>query len=49
MGAFSDGKRIYVDMDMGLNQFPFFPNLHGAPFDPKSAEGHCTDFRWICR
>ena len=40
MGAFCDGKRIYVDMDMGLkNQFPFFPNLHGEPFDPKAAAG----------
>ena len=40
MGAFSDGNKIYVDMDMALkNQFPFFPNLHGEPFDPKSAAG----------
>jgi carotenoid cleavage dioxygenase-like enzyme len=40
MGAFSDGSKIYVDMDMALkNQFPFFPNLHGEPFDPKSAAG----------
>jgi carotenoid cleavage dioxygenase-like enzyme len=40
MGAFSDGNKIYVDMDMALkNQFPFFPNLHGEPFDPKSASG----------
>ncbi|HXU21559.1 MAG TPA: carotenoid oxygenase family protein, partial [Verrucomicrobiae bacterium] len=40
MGAFSDGNKIYVDMDMALkNQFPFFPNLHGEPFDPKAAAG----------
>jgi carotenoid cleavage dioxygenase len=40
MGAFSDGNKIYVDMDMALkNQFPFFPNLHGEPWDPKSATG----------
>jgi len=43
MGAFSDGHRIYVDMDMALkNQFPFFPNLHGEPFDPRAAAGHIT-------
>ena len=41
MGAFSDGNKMYVDMDMALkNQFPFFPNLHGEPFDPKAASGH---------
>lgn len=40
MGAFSDGNKMYVDMDMALkNQFPFFPNLHGEPFDPKAAAG----------
>jgi carotenoid cleavage dioxygenase-like enzyme len=40
MGAFNDGNKIYVDMDMALkNQFPFFPNLHGEPFDPKAAAG----------
>jgi len=40
MGAFNDGNKIYVDMDMALkNQFPFFPNLHGEPFDPKAASG----------
>ena len=40
MGAFSDGNKIYVDMDMApKNQFPFFPNLHGEPFDPKAASG----------
>ncbi|MBZ5501694.1 MAG: carotenoid oxygenase family protein [Acidobacteriia bacterium] len=43
MGAFSDGNKMYVDMDMALkNQFPFFPNLHGEPFDPKSAVGYVT-------
>ena len=43
MGAFSDGERIYIDMDMGLkNQFPFFPNTDGAPWDRKAAEGHVT-------
>jgi carotenoid cleavage dioxygenase len=40
MGSFGDGKRIYVDMDMGTsNQFPFFPNLHGERFNPVTAAG----------
>lgn len=43
MGTFSDGNTLYVDMDMALgNQFPFFPNLHGEPFDPKTASGYLT-------
>ena len=43
MGTFSDGTRLYVDMDMAeTNQFPFFPNLDGAPFDPVRAQGHVT-------
>ena len=43
MGTFSDGTRLYVDMDMGLkNQFPFFPNIDGAPFDPVAAQGRVT-------
>lgn len=43
MGTFSDGTRLYVDMDMAeTNQFPFFPNVDGAPFDPVRAQGHVT-------
>jgi len=43
MGAFSDGDRMFVDMDMAhKNQFPFFPNLHGEPFDPIGAMGRLT-------
>lgn len=43
MGAWSDGDRCYVDMDMARkNQFPFFPNLHGEPFDPAGAAGVVT-------
>jgi carotenoid cleavage dioxygenase len=43
MGCFSDGERIYVDMDMGAkNQFPFFPNKDGAPFDSVAAQGRIT-------
>jgi carotenoid cleavage dioxygenase len=43
MGAFSDGDRVFVDMDMAhKNQFPFFPNLRGEPFDPVGSMGHLT-------
>ena len=43
MGCFSDGDRIYIDMDMGLkNQFPFFPNKDGSPFDAVAAQGRVT-------
>lgn len=43
MGCFSDGDRIYIDMDMGAkNQFPFFPNKDGSPFDSLAAQGHVT-------
>jgi carotenoid cleavage dioxygenase-like enzyme len=43
MGAFSDGDRIFIDMDMGLkNQFPFFPNTDGSPWDRHAAEGRVT-------
>ena len=32
MGAFSDGERVFVDMDMAQkNQFPFFPPLPLSP------------------
>ena len=43
MGAFSDGDKVYVDMDMGLSgQFPFFPFLHGAHWEPQKAAGFVT-------
>ena len=43
MGAFSDGDRVFVDMDMAhKNQFPFFPNLRGEPFDPVGSMGRLT-------
>jgi carotenoid cleavage dioxygenase-like enzyme len=43
MGCFSDGERIFVDMDMGTkNQFPFFPNKDGSQYDPVAAQGHVT-------
>ena len=43
MGCFSDGERVYIDMDMGAkNQFPFFPNKDGSPFDAVAAQGRIT-------
>jgi carotenoid cleavage dioxygenase len=43
MGCFSDGDRVYVDMDMGLkNQFPFIPNKDGTPYDPIGGQGRVT-------
>lgn len=35
MGAFSDGDKVYLDMEMSLgNPFPFMPNRNGAAWDP---------------
>src|SRR4051812_4297098 len=43
MGCFSEGERVYIDVDMGLkNQFPFIPNKDGSPYDPVAAQGHVT-------
>ena len=43
MGCFSDGDRVFIDMDMGAkNQFPFFPNKDGSPFDAVGAQGRIT-------
>jgi len=40
MGAWTDGDKLYFDMDGAPgNQFAFFPALH-EPFDPKNAAGH---------
>lgn len=39
MGTWSDGEKVYVDVDGAeSNQFPFFPQLHER-FDPKKATG----------
>jgi carotenoid cleavage dioxygenase len=46
MGAWSDGEVCYVDVDMAhKNQFPFFPNKYGEPFDPDGAAGVLTRLR----
>jgi len=43
MGCFTDGDRVYVDMDMALkNQFPFIPQTDGSRYDPVAAQGHVT-------
>jgi carotenoid cleavage dioxygenase-like enzyme len=39
MGAWSEGDRVFIDMDgADGNQFPFFPGVH-EPFDPRKATG----------
>ena len=39
MGAWSDGDKLYFDVDGAPgNQFPFFPSVH-EPFDPKASVG----------
>ena len=45
MNAFNDGTRIYFDTPVARNNmFPFFPDVHGAPFDPVAAHSRVT--RW---
>jgi len=45
MNAFEDGTVIHFDVPMAKgNAFPFFPDVHGAPFDPEKA--HCHMTRW---
>jgi len=45
MNAFNDGTRVYFDTPVAKNNmFPFFPDVHGAPFNPAEAESHLT--RW---
>jgi len=44
MGAWSEGEKLFVDMDGGDgNQFPFFPNKH-EPWDPIKAMGRIRRF-----
>jgi carotenoid cleavage dioxygenase len=45
MNAFNDGQKIYFDTpEAANNMFPFFPDMHGAPFDPQGAASFLT--RW---
>ena len=43
MGAFDDGKRLYVDVEMSLsNPFPFMPMRDGSRWDPVRGASHIT-------
>jgi len=45
MNAFNEGTRIHFDVpEARNNMFPFFPDVHGAPFDAAAARSHLT--RW---
>jgi carotenoid cleavage dioxygenase-like enzyme len=45
MGNWSDGSKVYFDMDGApTNQFPFFPQLHES-FDPNAASGQIRRMR----
>jgi carotenoid cleavage dioxygenase len=45
MNAFNDGTKVHIDVPMAKgNMFPFFPDVHGAAFDPKKALSYMT--RW---
>jgi carotenoid cleavage dioxygenase len=43
MGAFDDGERLYVDVEMSMsNPFPFMPMRDGARWDPVAGSSHIT-------
>jgi carotenoid cleavage dioxygenase len=45
MNAFNDGPKIYFDTPVAKNNmFPFFPDVHGKPFNPMEAQSRLT--RW---
>jgi carotenoid cleavage dioxygenase len=45
MNAFNDGTKIHFDTPVARNNmFPFFPDVHGAPFKPQEAMSFLT--RW---
>jgi carotenoid cleavage dioxygenase len=45
MNAYNEGTKIYFDIPIAEgNMFPFFPDIHGAAFDPKKAESFLTRF-----
>ena len=45
MNAFQDGSKIHFDIpEAKNNMFPFFPDVHGAAFNPTEAESNLT--RW---
>jgi len=45
MNAFQDGTKVHFDTpEAENNMFPFFPDVHGAPFNPQQAMSRLT--RW---
>ena len=45
MNAFQEGTKIHFDTpEAKNNMFPFFPDIHGAPFNPQEAASFLT--RW---
>ena len=43
MGAFDDGNRVYVDVEMSMsNPFPFMPMRGGERWDPVAGSSHIT-------
>jgi carotenoid cleavage dioxygenase len=45
MNAFNEGSKIYFDTpEAKNNMFPFFPDIHGAPYKPQEAASRLT--RW---
>jgi carotenoid cleavage dioxygenase-like enzyme len=45
MNAFNDGTKIYFDTPVAKNNmFPFFPDIHGKPFNREEAMSYMT--RW---
>lgn len=45
LNAFNDGTKIYFDTPVAKNNmFPFFPDIHGAPYKPEEAAAYMT--RW---
>ncbi|HTN60793.1 MAG TPA: carotenoid oxygenase family protein [Devosia sp.] len=45
MNAFNDGTKVHFDIPVAKNNsFPFFPDIHGAPFDPIAGLPYLT--RW---
>jgi carotenoid cleavage dioxygenase-like enzyme len=43
MGAFDDGKRLWVDVEMSMsNPFPFMPHRDGTKWDPIKGSSHIT-------
>lgn len=45
MNAFQEGSKVHFDTpEAENNMFPFFPDVHGAPFNPQQAASRLT--RW---